>query len=135
MCGSHFQGGKYLHHRNSLELRYCLLSAPDAQSRRLSRAKLRAKLRAKSKMTRDFLSGFIVNSSSPALLAYWMTLIGLTGANFGFKTHSSCDVVKCIVFSRITLRLNPLSLSWVNRVAGSALIVAAAGIVIRSFVF
>lgn len=114
-------------------------SAPGAQSR--------AKLRAKPKVTRDFLSGFVVNSSNPALLAYWITLIGLTGANFGFKTHSSysflagiflgellCDTAKCLAFSRINLRLNSRLHSWVNRLAGSALIVAAAGIVLKSFV-
>jgi len=104
--------------------------------------------RARFKTTRDFLSGFIVNTSNPLLLAYWITLIGLTGANFGFKTASSysflagiflgeifCDTAKCLAFSRINVRFNPRALAWVNRIAGSAMMLGAVVIVCKSFVF
>jgi L-lysine exporter family protein LysE/ArgO len=97
--------------------------------------------------SRGFLSGFIVNSSNPLLLAYWMTLIGMTGANFGFRTDSFysflagiflgevlCDTAKCFAFSRIRVRVNPLLAAWINRIAGSAMMVAAIAIVCKSFV-
>ena len=79
------------------------------------------------------------------LLAYWVTLVGLTGANFGFRTHSFylflsgiflgeilCDTAKCFLFSRITVHFNTAVLTWTNRVAGSALIIAAVVIVCKS---
>jgi threonine/homoserine/homoserine lactone efflux protein len=101
--------------------------------------------RERSKATRDFFSGLIINSSNPMLLAYWVTLVGLTGANFGFRTHSFylflsgiflgeilCDTAKCFLFSRITVHFNTAVLTWTNRVAGSALIIAAVVIVCKS---
>lgn len=101
----------------------------------------------RSKVGRGFLSGFIVNSTNPLLFAYWMTLIGLTGANFGLGTGSSrsflagiflgellCDTVKCFAFSRICVHFNSTVLLWTNRIAGSAMMAGAVFIVCKSFI-
>jgi threonine/homoserine/homoserine lactone efflux protein len=98
------------------------------------------------KLLKGFLSGFLINSCNPVVFAFWMTLIGIAGINFGMRTRSffaffiglvSCamifDSTKCFIFSRITLHLNSTVLPWINRVLGIALMLAAAAILYKSF--
>jgi threonine/homoserine/homoserine lactone efflux protein len=98
------------------------------------------------KLLKGFLSGFLINSCNPFVFAFWTTVVGIAGVNFGMRTQSffvffiglvSCaivfDTTKCFIFSRITFYFNSTVLLWINRVVGSALILAAAVIVYKSF--
>jgi threonine/homoserine/homoserine lactone efflux protein len=100
------------------------------------------------KKLKGFLSGFFINSCNPFIYAFWTTIVGIAGVNFGMRTRSffaffiglvSCamlfDATKCFIFSKIKVRFNSIVLKWVNRVVGSALILAAAGILYKSFFF
>lgn len=97
-------------------------------------------------LLKGFFSGFLVNSCNPFVYAFWMTLLGIAGVNFGMRTRSfffffiglvSCamffDTTKCFIFSKLTFHFNSTVLPWINRVVGSALILAAAVIVYKSF--
>jgi hypothetical protein len=43
------------------------------------------------------------------------------------------DATKCFIFSKITFRFNSAVLNWINRVVGSALILAAGVMIYKSF--
>ncbi len=103
--------------------------------------------RKKQRLVKGFLSGFLLNSSNPFALVFWMTLVGIAGVHFGMRTQSfyafftgliSCamifDTTKCFVFSKITVRINYGVLTWINRIAGSAIMVSAILIVCKSFI-
>ena len=98
------------------------------------------------KLLKGFLSGFLINSCNPFVFAFWTTVVGIAGVNFGMRTQPfftffiglvSCaivfDTTKCFIFSRITFHFNSAVLLWINRVVGSALILAAIVIVYKSF--
>ena len=98
------------------------------------------------KKLKGFLSGFFINSCNPFIYAFWTTVVGIAGVNFGMRTRSffvffiglvSCamlfDTTKCFIFSKITFRFDSIVLKWINRVVGSALVLAAAVMIYKSF--
>ena len=98
------------------------------------------------KKLKGFLSGFFINSCNPFIYAFWTTIVGIAGVNFGMRTGSffaffiglvSCamlfDTTKCFIFSKITFRFNSIMLKWINRIVGSALILAAGVMIYKSF--
>lgn len=98
------------------------------------------------RVLKGFFSGFFINSFNPFIYAFWTTVVGIAGVNFGMRTGSffvffiglvSCamlfDATKCFIFSKITFRFNSAVLNWINRVVGSALILAAGVMIYKSF--
>jgi threonine/homoserine/homoserine lactone efflux protein len=102
--------------------------------------------RKNKKVLKGFLAGFLINSSNPFVLVFWMTLMGFAGVNFGVKTLSFYaffiglisfalffDITKCFIFSKISIHLNPSILGWIQRIAGVALILAAVFVLGKTF--
>ncbi len=98
------------------------------------------------KLFRGFISGFLINSSNPFVYVFWMTVVGIAGVNFCMRTQPffiffiglfSCaltfDTTKCFIFSRVKVYFKPALIVIVNRIAGTALIVAAIVVVSKAF--
>jgi len=84
-----------------------------------------------------FFASLVINTMNPFVVLFWMGLVALASGNFGIHTRSfffffsgliitamAFDLLKCILFSQIKLRLKPRYFRWVNRFTGIALLVA-----------
>jgi len=100
----------------------------------------------KTKLLKGLISGFLINTSNPFVYVFWMTLVGIVSVDFGTRTQpffifftglfsSACafDTIKCFTFSKVKIYFKPAQLTWVNRIAGSGLVVAAIVIASKAF--
>ena len=109
-------------------------------------ARLQGQLDAKCRKTLVgyFVSGLSVNLLNPSTYVFWVGMIGFYGITFGagichgllficglLGTAIALDLVKCCIFSEIGNRLAPRTFGLLNRIAGSALLLAGLAVMVH----
>ena len=90
------------------------------------------------------LKGFLMNSLNPAVMLFWIGILGLVKLKEGYtkvedaaffasvlSTVFSMDLLKAFIANRIAHLLNSSVLHWINWIVGSLLIVFGLGMIVK----
>lgn len=97
-----------------------------------------------SKHAQLVLSGFVLNSVNPAVMAFWLTTATAIAASHNLKEriiifttcliiNTSVDVLKVLLAGKIRKRLNEKNMSLINKISGLILLSFAAVLIFGLF--
>ncbi len=97
-----------------------------------------------SKHAQLVLSGFVLNSVNPAVMAFWLTTATAIAASHNLKEriiifatcliiNTSVDVFKVLLAGKIRKRLNEKNMSLINKISGLILLAFAAALIFGLF--
>ena len=97
-----------------------------------------------SKHAQLVLSGFVLNSVNPAVMAFWLTTATAIAASHNFKEriiifttciviNTTVDILKVLLAGKIRKRLNEKNISLINKISGLILLSFAAALIFGLF--
>jgi threonine/homoserine/homoserine lactone efflux protein len=92
-----------------------------------------------------FFTSLTINTMNPFVCVFWIGLVAIAGGTFGIHSISMInffmglvftaigfDVLKCYLFSKITLAMNASFLGWINRITGITLLAAGIAVILKT---
>lgn len=90
------------------------------------------------------LSGFIINSVNPAVMAFWLTTATAIAASHNLQqriiifstcliVNASVDILKVVLAGKIRSRLNEKNISLINKISGLILLAFGAALLVGLF--
>ncbi len=97
-----------------------------------------------SKHAQLVLSGFVLNSVNPAVMAFWLTTATAIAASHNFKEriiifttciviNTTVDILKVLLAGKIRKSLNEKNISLINKISGLILLSFAAALIFGLF--